>query len=94
MTPDPTKENCHHLRRWKNRPYWLRMRIDQGPKYVGKDVYVGLGTTDLEDAKKIRDCLLRALAAGEFICSRTALITPIEAAGLFVIKEPPITEAQ
>ena len=60
----------HHLRKWKNRPIWLKVRVDQGPKFVGKDVYIPLNTHDEEKARSIRDGILHGLKAAGFLCSK------------------------
>lgn len=60
----------HHIRKWKNRPYWLKIRIDQGPKFVGKDVYVPLKTHDMDTARQLRDGVMAALKHGGFVCIR------------------------
>lgn len=68
----------HHLRKWRGRPYWLKLRIDQGPKFVGKNVYVPIHTKNLKVAEIMRDCVLDALHKGGFICLRHTLMTEEE----------------
>lgn len=64
----------HHIRTWKGRPYWLKLRIDQGPKFTGKDVYVPLKTKDEHVARIVRDLVLVALDHGGFVCMRHEII--------------------
>lgn len=64
----------HHIRTWRGRPYWLKIRIDQGPKFVGKDVYMPLKTKDERVARIVRDLVLVALDAGGFVCLRHEII--------------------
>ena len=54
------------------------MRIDQGPKYVGKDIYVPIHTKNLRVAEIMRDCVLDALDKGGFLCLRHTLMTEEE----------------
>ena len=56
-----------HLKKSKGHPYQLRVTIDQGPKFVGKRVTVPLGTRDYNEALRIRDLVLEALAKGGFM---------------------------
>jgi len=64
----------HHIRTWKGRPYWLKIRIDQGPKFVGKDIFLPLKTKNIDQAKVIRDLVIEALKRGGFICLRHEII--------------------
>lgn len=59
----------HHLRQWKKRPFWMKVRIDQGPKFVGKDVYIPLKTRCPDHAREIRDGIMHGLKAGGFYVS-------------------------
>lgn len=71
----------HHIRTWKGRPYWLKIRIDQGPKFVGKDIYVPLKTKNSRVARRIRDCVLTALDHGGFVCLRNEIVDKVDAPG-------------
>lgn len=71
----------HHIRTWRGRPYWLKIRIDQGPKFVGKDIYVPLKTKNARVARRIRDCVLTALNHGGFVCLRNEIIDSEEMKG-------------
>ena len=71
---DTVANAMHHIRTWKGRPYWLKIRIDQGPKFVGKDIFLPLRTKDMEQAKAIRDLVIEALKRGGFICLRHEII--------------------
>jgi len=61
------KPDAHHLKKSAGHPYQLRVTIDQGPKFVGKRVTVPLGTRDYQEALRLRDLILMALAAGDFM---------------------------
>jgi hypothetical protein len=51
----------HHLRR-KPSGYWqLRVTLDQGEKYVGKRVTIGLRTCHIDEARVRRDLILDVL---------------------------------
>lgn len=51
----------HHLKRYGNRPYQLRVMVDRGPKKVGKRITVPLQTRSLEVAKIKRDAIISFL---------------------------------
>lgn len=51
----------HHLRRKKSGLWQMRVTIDQGPRYVGRRVVIGLGTKDLRKARKRRDKIILVL---------------------------------
>lgn len=51
----------HHLRRWRNRPYEIRVTIFTNPKFVGQRVCKSLGTKDVREARLRRDVLLSIL---------------------------------
>lgn len=51
----------HHLRRWRNRPYEIRVTIFTNPKFVGQRVCKSLGTKDVREARRRRDAILSDL---------------------------------
>ena len=51
----------HHLRRKPSGLWQLRVTIDQGEKYVGRRVVIGLATRDARTARERRDRIMGEL---------------------------------
>lgn len=53
----------HHLRRKPSGYFQARITIDQGEKFVGKRLIIGLKTRHIAEARERRDLVLEALKA-------------------------------